>query len=120
VRNSWGKYWVCDKNRFHYNKYNETFLIKGDDGYCYIPYDYMTNPDFCFDVWTVRQLASDDFGQEYWDNNDSVNYQHDEEDPDGNEDNNRVIEHYDNEKDVIEDAKKFAEQVLGTFISLAL
>ncbi|UJR16844.1 hypothetical protein I4U23_003743 [Adineta vaga] len=55
VRNSWGADW-------------------GDGGYCYIPYDYMTNPDLCFDAWAVRKLSSDDFGREHWDNVDAVNY----------------------------------------------
>ena len=80
----------------------------------------MTNPEFCFDVWTIRQIASDDFGQDDWDNDDAVNYHQAEEDPDGNEENGRSIEHYNNENELIEDAKNFAEQMLGTFISLAL
>jgi len=81
----------------------------------------MTNPNLCFDAWTIRQLASDDFGQDDWDNDDSVNYHQDNnEDPDGNEENNRAIEQYDNERDLIDDIKRFGSQMLGTFISLAL
>lgn len=34
----------------------------------------MTNPGLCFDVWTVRQLATDDFGREHWDSDDNVDY----------------------------------------------
>ncbi|CAF0856504.1 unnamed protein product [Adineta steineri] len=101
VRNSWGKYW-------------------GDNGYCYIPYDYMTDPNLCFDMWTVRQLASDDFGQDHWDNYDSVDYHYEEQDPDGNEEPNRGIEHFDNENDVFNDMANFAGKVIGSFISLAL
>ncbi|CAF0884041.1 unnamed protein product [Rotaria sordida] len=101
VRNSWGKYW-------------------GDYGYCYIPYAYMTNPDLCFDAWTVRQLASDDFGQDYWDNDDSVDYHPVDEDTYDNDDNNRVIEQGDNVDEILDKAKTFAEQLLGSFISLAL
>ena len=80
----------------------------------------MADPNLCFDAWTVRQLASDDFGQEHWDNDDSVNYHNVEEDSDGNEEHNRAIEQFDNEDDLVQDAKNFAEQMLGTFISLAL
>jgi hypothetical protein len=24
-------------------------------GYCFVPYDYMTNPKYCDDVWTIRK-----------------------------------------------------------------
>ena len=44
VRNSWGPDW-------------------GDGGYCYIPYDYMTNPHFCHDAWTIRKAHDLDFTQ---------------------------------------------------------
>lgn len=37
VRNSWG-------------------LGFGDKGYCYFPYNYITNPDLCFDFWRVVLL----------------------------------------------------------------
>ncbi|CAF1222566.1 unnamed protein product [Adineta ricciae] len=55
VRNSWGEDW-------------------GDKSYCYIPYDYITDSNLCFDVWTVRKVATDDFGQDHWDTDDSVDY----------------------------------------------
>ncbi|CAF4545392.1 unnamed protein product, partial [Rotaria magnacalcarata] len=35
----------------------------------------MTNPEHCFDVWAIRKLTNTNFGQEYWDRNDTVNYQ---------------------------------------------
>jgi hypothetical protein len=44
VRNSWGPRW-------------------GDRGYCYIPYDYMTNPEYCHDAWTIRRAHNLDFTQ---------------------------------------------------------
>jgi len=37
----------------------------------------MTNPDLCFDVWTIRKVANDDFGREYWHFDDVVNYLND-------------------------------------------
>ncbi|CAF0768727.1 unnamed protein product [Adineta steineri] len=36
------------------------------------------------------KIASDDFGQDHWDNDDSVDYHYEEQDPDGNEEPNRV------------------------------
>ncbi|CAF3345220.1 unnamed protein product [Rotaria socialis] len=47
VRNSWGENW-------------------GDKGYCYIPYDYITNPKLCFDPWVIRQFGNDDMGNDHW------------------------------------------------------
>ena len=35
MRNSWGENW-------------------GDKGYFYIPYDYLTNPDLCQDLWVIN------------------------------------------------------------------
>ena len=53
VRNSWGEDW-------------------GDNGYCYIPYNYLVNPKFNDgDSWVIKQLNNVDFNnQQYWDNSD--------------------------------------------------
>ncbi|CAF3675368.1 unnamed protein product [Rotaria socialis] len=40
VRNSWGKSW-------------------GDNGYCYIPYEYMCNKDLCQDLHTIQLVDND-------------------------------------------------------------
>ncbi len=34
----------------------------------------MTNTDLCFDMWTVRKIANDDFGQDHWHFNDHINF----------------------------------------------
>jgi hypothetical protein len=44
VRNSWGPDW-------------------GDQGYCYIPYGYLSNPKFMHDAWTLRRAHDLDFNQ---------------------------------------------------------
>ncbi len=62
------------------------FMLQGDKGYCYIPYGYMTDSDFCFDLWTVRQLETNDMGHEHWDEDDSVDYQQDDEEDDDDDD----------------------------------
>jgi len=38
----------------------------------------MTNSDLCFDVWTIRKVANNDFGREYWHFDDFVNYRPDD------------------------------------------
>lgn len=51
VRNSWGEDW-------------------GDGGYCYIPYDYMTDPDVCFDCWKIKGTTDFDLSEEVWEEED--------------------------------------------------
>jgi len=68
-------------------------MFQGDKGYCYIPYKYVTNSEYCFDVWTVRQLTTDDFGQEHWDTVDSVDFQQcNNNDDENNNDANHSIQ----------------------------
>ena len=45
VRNSWGPDW-------------------GDGGYAYFPFDYLADPDYTHDGWTVRKATDLDFGDE--------------------------------------------------------
>ena len=45
VRNSWGTDW-------------------GDRGYCYMPYEYLTNTDLTGDCWTLRRANNLDFSED--------------------------------------------------------
>ena len=72
--------------------------FQGNQGYCYIPYDYLTNSDLCFDVWTIRKVATDDFGQDHWDNDDAVDYRQ-TDDSNFDDDNNSIIKDIGEEDD---------------------
>ena len=66
------------------------FTFQGEKGYCYIPYDYMSNSAYAFDAWTIRQLEHDDMGHEYWDNDDSIDFQQNNQDDDDNDDDHEI------------------------------
>ena len=60
-----------DKNHGHhamlivgYNDDEKLFKVRnswgtqfGDNGYCYIPYDYLTNPDYCTEAFIITEIA---------------------------------------------------------------
>ena len=61
VRNSWGSDW-------------------GDEGYCYIPYDYMMNPKYNFDdSWIIKQLDNFEIDEDTWGDNSSITEDYDSE-----------------------------------------
>ncbi|CAF2969978.1 unnamed protein product [Rotaria sp. Silwood2] len=68
------------------------FQHKGEKRYCYISYDYMTNPTLCFQLFAIHQVEIDDIGHENWDNNDSIDLHPDNADQEEDDDDYEIIE----------------------------
>jgi hypothetical protein len=78
----------------------------------------MANRRLCFDLWTIRQISTDEIGQqEHWDQNDTVDY-HQQED-NAAPPSEAQIERYENEQDLFNDLKNFAGNLVNSFFSLA-
>ncbi|CAF2737703.1 unnamed protein product [Rotaria sp. Silwood2] len=61
------------------------------DVYCYIPYDYMTDPKYCCDAYAIRRLATDDIGNDNWCDDDSNDDHSDNSDEEEGNDNDFYI-----------------------------
>jgi hypothetical protein len=62
----------------------------------------MTNSDLCFDAWTIRKVANDNFGQEHWHFHDTINYLEGLENQlfaNNRDDDDRAIKHIDENDD---------------------
>ena len=75
VRNSWGPDW-------------------GREGYCYIPYDYLANPEYCWDCWAVHNVTSLDFSSDVWYDTDDLEPDAFSEDDDDGFDENTFVFYY--------------------------
>lgn len=79
VRNSWGEEWVYIDIRVSNMYILLANILQGDRGYCYIPYKYMANNEYCDEVWAVRAVETDEIGQDHWEDDDDEEREDDEE-----------------------------------------
>lgn len=70
VRNSWGTNWVRMRNSFRdLIESLKSRLLQGRNGYCFLPYNYLANPQFTSDAWALcsvhgnnASFGGDNFG----------------------------------------------------------
>ena len=43
-----------------------TRLFQGDNGYLYIPYQYMTDPALVYDAFVVKKFSKIELGDDHW------------------------------------------------------
>jgi len=67
VRNSWGQDW-------------------GHNGYCYIPYEYMTNEAYCSGLCAMKHEGDFDLGTDQWNMEDATDYLDEYEEEESGED----------------------------------
>ena len=91
VRNSWGEAW-------------------GHKGYCYIPYAYMTNPEYCWDCWKIASVSDLDFTAGIWYEDDENYYEEDDEDE---EDSDYEYYYEEDDEDDVEDS--YEEEIVGAY-----
>ncbi|CAF1947150.1 unnamed protein product [Rotaria magnacalcarata] len=64
-----------------YSNYSQAFIVRnswgsdwGDQGYCYIPFEYMMNKNLCTFLYTLKLTEKYELGKEQWVRQDNDNY----------------------------------------------
>ncbi|GAB4358219.1 MAG: hypothetical protein Fur0042_27670 [Cyanophyceae cyanobacterium] len=91
VRNSWGEDW-------------------GDRGYCYIPYGYLSNPEYCWDCWSIRSVSDLDFSSGIADEEDEEEFYDEDEEWDEEDGYDDEEEDYDDEEDWEDDEDEESDE----------